>query len=127
MSFRKMLQIAILGIACGSALAQPAKWPSLPSRGFVTGRPATLADVAAGNAAFAAEVKGKSNGKPIRVAIPQYAYFKDGKQRVPVIVIQAEEAQGRKLVGARTTDGKYVVGLITDFELLGTETPKSVP
>lgn len=42
---------------------------------------------------------------------------------MPVIVVQAEEAQGKRLVGARTLDGKPIVGFITDFELLGKTPP----
>jgi len=45
-------------------------------------------------------------------------------KKLPVVVIQAEEAQGQKLVGARQANGQDVVGLITDFELLGNVQPK---
>ena len=110
-----------------AAHAQGPDWPPLPSQGFITGRAATQADVSAGKAAFVAQVGNTIIGKPLPIAIPQYAYFKDGGKRVPVIIIQAEEAQGQKLVGARRTNGADVVGFLTDFELLGNVRPKSAP
>ncbi len=94
-------------------------WPPLPNKGFISGRAATTADVSAGNAAFVAMVGGVVIGKPMTITIPQYAYYINGKKKAPVIVIQAEEAQGSKMIGARYLDGTEAVGMITDFELLG--------
>ena len=114
------------GIVIG-AHAQAPDWPSLPSQGFITGRAATQADVNAGKAAFVAQVGNTIIGKPLPIAIPQYAYFTDGANKVPVIIIQAEEAQGQKLIGARRANGTDVVGVLTDFELLGNVRPKPAP
>ena len=111
-------------------------WPPLPKQGFVSGRVATAADVAAGNAVFSAAVGGGAVGKstPIRIEIPQYAYYKEGGTKIPVIVLQAErvDIQGAKAVqmtsvGAIRLDGKKFVGLLTSFELLGRTPPPLSP
>jgi len=111
-------------ISVFSFSAQAGFWPPLPKTGFIVGHAATQADVDAGNAAFVAAVNGVSIGVPIKITIPQYAYYKENGKKLPVVVIQAEEAQGQKLVGARQANGQDVVGLITDFELLGNVQPK---
>jgi len=61
-------------------------WPPLPKQGFISGRVATPADVAAGNAVFSAAVGGGDVGKsaPLRIQIPQYAYYKEGATKIPV-------------------------------------------
>jgi hypothetical protein len=56
----------------------------LPTGGFATDRGAKQADVSAGNAAFAAQVGNTIIDKPLPIAIPQNAYFKDGAKKVPV-------------------------------------------
>ena len=68
---------------------------------------------------------GLSVGKPLKIAIPQYAYYREGGKRTPAIVVQAEEAQGIKMVGARLADGKGVVDLLENFQLLGKVPPKT--
>ena len=107
-----------------SLTAQGGSWPPLPKTGFIVGHAATNADVDAGNAAFVAAINGVSIGVPIKITIPQYAYYNENGKKLPVVVIQAEEAEGQKLVGARQSNGQDVVGLITDFELLGNVKPK---
>jgi hypothetical protein len=119
---RLVTLIAALMAATAAANAQEA-WPPLPKEGFIAGRTATRADVAAGKAVFAPEAGGASVGKPLAVAIPQYAYYKEGGKRTPVIVVQAEEVQGMKMVGARLANGKAVVGLLQNFDLLGKVPP----
>jgi len=107
--------IAILG--CGAATAAP-KWPPLPTHGFIKGRAAQPADVAKGNALFVLDVDGKRIGKPIRMAIPQYACVR--KSRTPVIVVQAEVGpKGLKLVGERTLKGAGMAGLLGELDLRG--------
>src|SRR5262249_60338051 len=73
-------------------------WPPLPKQGFISGRIATPADVAAGNAVFSAAVSGGAVGKstPLRIQIPQYAYYKEGGTKNPAIVLQAERLGLRK-------------------------------
>lgn len=109
----------LLGLLPWAAQAADTSWPPLPKTGFISGRAATTTDVDAGNAAFVARVGETVIGKPIAITIPQYAYYVEGKEKPPVIVIQAEEAQGHKMIGARYLNGKEAVGLISDFELLG--------
>jgi hypothetical protein len=122
----------VLALVTG-AVAQD--WPSLPKQGFITGRVATPADVAAGNAVFSASVGGGAAGKstPLRIKIPQYAYYREGGTKIPVIVLQAErvdiQKQGGELVqmssvGAVKPDGKKFIGLLTNFELLGPVPPR---
>jgi hypothetical protein len=64
-----------------------------------------------------------SVGKALKITIPQYAYYKEGKKKTPAIIIQAEEALGLKLVGAKLADGRKVVGPLPNFELLGKVPP----
>lgn len=107
------------------ALAQ-ASWPALPRDAFVSGRAATLADVSAGCAAFVANSNGFAFGKPLGIAIPQYAWLtKDGK-RLPVVIIQAEAASGQSIVGALLPNGAHAVATLPEFELLGIIPPKPI-
>jgi len=98
-------------------------WPKLESILFIAGRPATKQDVEIGSAAFVAEKDGVLIGKPIDIPLPQYAFFKRGTERIPVIVIQAEEAQGRQMLGAKLLDGEYLVGTMTEFQLFDNTPP----
>jgi hypothetical protein len=126
-----LLFVLVLGT---EAVAQD--WPPLPKQGFISGRVATPADVAAGNAVSSPVVGGGGVGKstPLRIQIPQYAYLKEeGGTKIPVIVLQAErvdiQKQGGEVVqmtwvAARKPDGRNVIGLLTSFELLGTVRPR---
>src|SRR5215467_3741034 len=133
---RKTACAALLIVFFLATDAAAEDWPPLPKQGFVSGRVATAADVAAGNAVFSAAVGGGAVGKstPIRIEIPQYAYYKEGGTKIPVIVLQAErvDIQGAKAVqmtsvGAIRLDGKKFVGLLTSFELLGRTPPPLSP
>ena len=133
---RKTACAALLIILFLATDAAAEDWPPLPKQGFVSGRVATAADVAAGNAVFSAAVGGGAVGKstPIRIQIPQYAYYKEGGKKIPVIVLQAErvDIQGAKAVqmtsvGAVRLDGKKFIGLLTSFELLGRTPPPLSP
>ncbi len=106
--------------------APAVSWPPLPESGFITGRPATDADVAAGRAGFSAVADGEVIGQPIDIDIPQYAFHLDAAsgRRTPGVIIQAEEARGSRMATMRTTTGEYLVGLLWEFELLGTDTPQ---
>jgi len=128
---RRFVLGLILIVAGGGGMnAQEDAWPPLPNQGFVSGRIANRADVAAGNAVFVPEVAGLSVSQPLAILIPQYAYYKEEGKRTPVIVVQAEEVQvvqgnpGMKVLGARRADGKHVVGLLENFELLGRTPPR---
>src|SRR5258707_14392674 len=126
---RKKACAALLLVLFLGAEAATQDWPPLPKQGFISGRVATPADVAAGNAVFSAAVGGGAVGKstPLRIQIPQYAYYKEGGTTIPVIVLQAERVDIRKeggevvqmtSVGALKPDGKKIIGLLTSFELL---------
>jgi hypothetical protein len=120
------------GLAQGSAQSSPSgtsqssgqSWPPLPTAGFVSGRAATDKDVAEGNAVFALRAYGVPFGKPLDIAIPQYAYLiKKGQQKTPVIVVQAEEGKGIKIFGIRDLDGKTATAKESELQLLGTHPP----
>ena len=109
-------------ILCLTALAET--WPPLPTEDFTKGRAATRDDVDEGRAVFVGEVNGMMIGVPIDITIPQYAYLnRDGKKLV-VIVIQAEQVQNDKIIGAKLLNGQDIAGFMQDFELLGNHQPK---
>jgi hypothetical protein len=120
----RLLVLGLLVVAATAELpAQTEQWPPLPKQEFVTGRTATRADVTAGKAVFVAEVGGVSVGKPIPIAIPQYAYYMEDGKNKPAIVIQAEEARGLRLVGLRLTNGKGLILPLHSVQLLGKTPP----
>jgi hypothetical protein len=99
-------------------------WPPLPTTGFVSGRAATDKDVADGNAVFVLRAYGVAFGKPLDVVIPQYAYLiRNGQQKRPVIVVQAEDGKGIKIFGIRDFDGKTATAKQSELQLLGTHPP----
>lgn len=102
-------------------------WPPLPKKCFVRGRPATQADVKKGCAVFVAMANGKIVGKPLNIAIPQYAYEidKETHTKTPVIVIQAEEGLGIKMAGVILVGThRRLVDLLSSLQLLGTNKPQ---
>jgi hypothetical protein len=132
---RKKACVASLFVLFLGSEAVTQDWPPLPKQGFISGRAATPADLAAGNAVFSAAVGGGAVGKstPLRIKIPQYAYYKEGGTKIRVVVLQAERVDIRKesgeivqmtSVGALKPDGKKVIGLLTSFELLGQVPPR---
>jgi hypothetical protein len=121
---RKLLAGVLVAISAAGANAQGEAWPVLPKQGFISGRTATRSDIAAGNAVFVPEIGGVSAGRPLAIMIPQYAYYNEAGKRTPAIIVQAEEVQGMKMLGARLANGKQAVGLLENFELLGKTPPK---
>ena len=111
--------IRALAVALSAALlfSGAARWPALPSSGFLTGRGAAPEDVDSGTAVFATGQDDESYGKPLDIEIPQYGYFRQEDKYV--IILQAEKYDGQSIIGAETFDGEKVVGLIDEFELLG--------
>src|SRR5262249_10154290 len=97
---RKACAVLLFVLLLGTE-AVPQDWPALPKEGFISGRAAPPADVAAGNAAFSASVGGGAVGKstPLKIRIPQYAYYKEGGTKIPVIVLQAERIDVQKQSG----------------------------
>jgi hypothetical protein len=111
-------------LTAGTVLAQQnsqPSWPPLPTTGFISGRAATDKDVAEGNAVFVLRAYGTAFGKPLDVVIPQYAYLtKNGQQKLPVIVVQAEEGKGIKIFGIRDFTGSTATAKQSELQLLGT-------
>ncbi len=96
-------------------------WPALPTDGFVTGRAAANDEVDSGQAVFSMD----GQGRPIAIAIPQYAFWtdEDGNEH-PVIVVQAERAPtGMEIVGLLMPDGSHTVATMPELKLLGKEKP----
>jgi hypothetical protein len=60
-------------------------------------------------------------GKPLPILIPQYALLIKTGERV--ILVQAEETNGIRLLGVRKLNGKEAVVGEKDLELLGTQPP----
>ena len=110
--------------ASGAGQSVGQSWPPLPTTGFISGRAATDKDVAEGNAVFALRAYGVAFGKPLDVVIPQYAYLtKNGQQKLPVIVVQAEEGKGIKIFGIRDFAGTTATAKQSELQLLGTHPP----
>lgn len=73
---------------------------------------------------FVAENNGVLVGKPAKLNVPQYAWHRDGIKKVPVVIIQAEDAGPQQILGAKLVSGGYLAGLANEFELLGKEPPR---
>ena len=119
--------LALVGI--GSAIASGIVWPDLPKGGgYIAGRVATVDDVTAGNAAFAAVGKnGEPLSKPIMLHIPQYALHVEADKGVetPIIVIQAEDTPAGKTIGYSIVGGSGLgVCLLAEVRLLGVVKPR---
>ncbi len=106
-------------------LSAPVVWPPLPTTGFISDRVAMARDVTAGDAVFAACV-GKA-GRPLHVAIPQYALWRDSATGTvkPVIVVEAELFDGDSMFGLRQIPGgASAMARVSDLELLGRSRPR---
>ena len=109
-------------LAAGSIVT----WPALNQFSATPGRAATAKDVEKGSAVFVLTNSGKPIGKPINIVLPQYAFHRDEEtgKKTPCVVIQAEQANGQKLIGAYLLPEKALfAGLYDEFELLGTKPP----
>jgi hypothetical protein len=130
---RAALTLAILVASAGLGGCRPkaeritpapqdlSAWPDLPVAGFIAGRAASKQDVNDGNAVFAAEHQGRVVGQPLALEIPQFALHVDGESGVQtrVIIVQAERAGGKDMVGYRTLSGEEGVATLPEFKLLG--------
>ena len=102
-------------------------WPDLSTIKYVSKRHAVASDIDNGAAVFLLQSDGKNIGKPILIEIPQYAIHLDGETGVRsyVVIVQAEEANGQKIVGALNVETKeFMAGLMNEFEFLGKIKPK---
>lgn len=119
--------IALLLMAFAGEVRARTSWPPLPASGFIAGRAATQADIQSGSAAFVMAQGAKTISTPLPLKIPQYAYLNQAGKRVPVILIQAEEANGMQVVGVLMADGSTSLGLLSELELLGSRLPSQAP
>lgn len=102
------------------------EWPDLKNYKFTSGRSATEEDINAGAAVFLLQSHdGEPIGVPIEMVLPQYAYHHDGEGNTDmVILIQAEEANNQKTIGAiNIVDSTYLAALLFEFTLLGETKP----
>ena len=98
-------------------------WPPLSDFKSISGRYATEEDVNTGAAVFMLRSEGENIGVPLDIQIPQYAIHTDQEtgEKTRVVVIQAEEANGSKVIGAvNIITGEHVAALYFEFEFLGT-------
>jgi hypothetical protein len=96
-------------------------WPRLSDFSATVGRLATAEDIRAKRAAFLLESEGVRIGKPIELQLPCYAWMVDDEtgERKRCIVLQAEEADGTRYMGAWLIDeDSLTVGVESDFEIL---------
>jgi len=93
------------------------EWRKTP---VVSGRLATEEDVKTGTAVFYLQNAQELGAKPIHLEIPMPAILedKDDGIKVPVILVQAEEADGKKYVGYRLIAGGNGMCSLDELELL---------
>ena len=118
----KFFHSTFLAALVVSSNAVAAEWPPLPTTGFISERAAETIDVQNGDAVFAAAVGEKVIGRPIAIAIPQYATVRDSGEQV--VVVQAEEANGLRMYGVRNLSGVETVIAEAELNLLGTNKPQ---
>ncbi|MEH6420082.1 hypothetical protein [Pseudomonas sp. CGJS7] len=120
---RRTYAAALFLMALTGEIRAQTSWPPLPASGFITGRAATQADVRSGQAAFALAQGPVPVSTPLPLKIPQYAYLDDEGKRVPVILIQAEQARDMQVVGLLMADGTTMLAFRNQLVLLGTRPP----
>jgi hypothetical protein len=100
-------------------------WPDLSSIAVVAGRSASNADVEAGTTVFELRSEGRLVGEPLAVTVPQYVYHVKDGERIPAVLIPAERTANVEVAGIRYLDGTYGACLLSELELLGTETSRT--
>jgi hypothetical protein len=121
----RFLALALLALSPIAVGDEPRAWPELSDFDFVAGRAATKADIEERRAVFLLQSDDVSAGIPLEIEIPQYAYHTNSKtnERTAVVVVQAEELDGKKYVGAVTIGSRRrLLGHLWEFYLFG-ETP----
>jgi hypothetical protein len=107
-------------------------WPTLPTMGFIAGRPATVDDVDKGSAVFCQQADDAEQSEPFDVEVPQYAIWHEADEAdVPAILVQAErhitDPDGEAVFGLRTLEGREVVANSGEVSLLGEQVPTAEP
>lgn len=92
------------------------KWKSVPC---VRGRLANQSDVDAVRAVFVFQGN-TTNVHPLDIPLPHCALWHDAdrQETVPVVCIQAEEKDGKKVIGFRIVSGGLGAGLLSELTLL---------
>lgn len=102
------------------------EWPDLSDQCSVKGRPANDQDVNSGCAVFVIKGNDDSSGVPMNIEVPQYAFHIDERagSESPVIVIQAEEKSGMRVIGYKDVgSGRFGAALLREMRLCGTKKP----
>lgn len=101
-------------------------WPELSSVKSISGRVATQQDVDSGKAVFTLHADGRDRAKPVNISIPQYGMHISHSfgEISHVIIIQAEEANGKQVLGAlKFNSNDIITDFLEEFLLLGTVRP----
>lgn len=96
-------------------------WPPLSDFTATVGRLATAEDTRANRAAFLLQSNGVRIGTPVDMPLPCHAWYVDAESgsRERCVVLQAEEADGKRYFGAWSIDERrQIVGFDTDFEIV---------
>jgi hypothetical protein len=96
-------------------------WPPLSEFSATAGRLATAEDTRANRAAFLLQSNGVRIGLPVDMPLPCYAWHvdHDSGTRQRCVLLQAEEADGKKYFGGWLLDEeRQIVGFDSDFELV---------
>jgi len=120
----RILTIVLLLLSTAAYGGDAIEWPDLSGVMSVSGRAATTEDVQVGAAVFVLQAEGINIGVPIGIETPQYAIHTDvdSGQKSKVVVVQAEQASGQNLIGAKIVGtSEFLVGFVHEFKLLGRE------
>jgi hypothetical protein len=93
------------------------KWQETPC---IRSRLAEETDVKSGRAVFYLKQNADTQCKPFDIEIPHLALWSENKNSeiIPGVIVQAEHADGKVLVGFRPLAGGNVVGLLEEFKLV---------
>ena len=105
-------------------LWKPIRAEGLSSVSCTKGRLATEEDVQAGTAVFYLKGGGDSGPQPYPMDLPAFALYSDGTcPPIPVVIIQAETADGQVLIGVRPLSGGNKLCLLSDCTLVSLPHP----
>ena len=92
------------------------RWQKVP---FLIGRVATEDDVRVGRAAFYLGSPDEIGAKFADIGLPHCAIWTDEQgQKIPVVIVQSEEAGDKHYIGFRFLDSGNGVGFRSEFQLL---------
>jgi hypothetical protein len=91
------------------------RWTEVPT---LAGRVAIERDVKEGRAVFYLQNAEEIGAKPIDMHLPCCAILKEKDREIPVVLIQAEQADAKKYVGYRDLVGGNGICTLEELELL---------